>query len=208
MKINCKDTDMTPEIKSLILDLYAIEAIKFGSFTLKSGIQSPIYIDLRLVISYPPLMKKLSSALEKLIAPLSFDLLCGVPYAALPIATALSLEGNHPMIMCRKETKDYGTKKLIEGKFEKGQTCLLIEDVVTSGASIMETAASLRKQDLEINDAIVMLDRQQGGTQKLKENSIELHALMSIFDLLKVLSNEKKISEETVKKVNDFLNTP
>ncbi len=199
---------MTPEIKSLILDLYAIEAIKFGSFTLKSGIQSPIYIDLRLVISYPPLMKKLSSALEKLIAPLSFDLLCGVPYAALPIATALSLEGNHPMIMCRKETKDYGTKKLIEGKFEKGQTCLLIEDVVTSGASIMETAASLRKQDLEINDAIVMLDRQQGGTQKLKENSIELHALMSIFDLLKVLSNEKKISEETVKKVNDFLNTP
>ncbi len=198
---------MTPEIKSLILDLYAIEAIKFGSFTLKSGIQSPIYIDLRLVISYPPLMKKLSAALEKLIAPLSFDVLCGVPYAALPMTTALSLEGNHPMIMCRKETKDYGTKKLIEGKFEKGQTCLLIEDVVTSGASIMETAASLRKQDLEINDAIVMLDREQGGKQKLKENSIELHALMSIFDLLKVLSDEKKISEETVKKVNDFLKT-
>ncbi|MBS0603499.1 MAG: orotate phosphoribosyltransferase [Verrucomicrobia bacterium] len=199
---------MTPETKSLILDLYSIEAIKFGSFTLKSGIQSPIYIDLRLVISYPPLMKKLSACLNKLIAQLSFDMICGIPYAALPITTALSLEGSHPMIMCRKEVKDYGTKKLIEGKFEKGQTCLLIEDVVTSGASIMETAASLRKQDLEINDAIVVLDREQGGKEKLMENSIVLHPLISIFELLKVLFYEKKISEATFKQVNDFLAVP
>ena len=199
---------MPPEIKSLILELYAIEAIQFGSFTLKSGIQSPIYIDLRLAISYPPLMKKLSAALDKFVAPLSFDILCPVPYAALPFATALSLEGNHPMIMSRKEVKDYGTKKLIEGKFEKGQTCLIIEDVVTAGNSIMETVASLRKQDLEINDAVVLLDREQGGKEKLKENSIELHALISIFDLLKVLFHEKKISEETFKQVNVFLGTP
>lgn len=199
---------MTPETKSLILDLYAIEAIKFGSFTLKSGLESPIYIDLRLIISYPQLMKKFSAALNKLIAPLSFDILCGIPYAALPITTALSLEGNHPMIMCRKETKDYGTKKLIEGKFEKGQTCLLIEDVITSGASIMETTAALRKQDLEINDAIVLLDREQGGKEKLKENSIELRPLISVFDLLKVLFYDKKISEETFKKVNEFLHIP
>jgi uridine monophosphate synthetase len=196
---------MISEAKSLILDLYAIEAIKFGTFTLKSGIQSPIYIDMRLMISFPPLMKKFSAAINKLIAPLSFDVLCGVPYAALPITTAVSLEGNHPMIMCRKETKDYGTKKLIEGKFETGQTCLLIEDVITFGTSIIETAASLRKQDLEINDAIVMLDRQQGGKTKLKENGIELHPLLSIFDLLRVLLDEKKISEETFKTVDDFL---
>jgi uridine monophosphate synthetase len=196
---------MTPETKNLILDLYAIASIKFGSFTLKSGLQSPIYIDLRLIISYPALMKKFSAALNKLIAPLSFDILCGIPYAALPITTALSLEGSHPMIMCRKETKDYGTKNLIEGKFEKGQTCLLIEDVITLGASIMETAAALRKMDLEINDAIVLLDREQGGKEKLKENSIELHPLLSIFDLLKVLFHEKKITEETFESVNAFL---
>ncbi len=196
---------MTPEIKNLILDLYAIEAIKFGSFTLKSGLQSPIYVDLRLVISYPPIMKKLSAALLKLASSLTFDSVCGVPYAAIPITTALSLEGNYPMIMCRKEVKDYGTKKLIEGKFEKGQICLLIEDVVTFGASILETAAALRKQDLEINDTIVMLDREQGGRQKLRENSIELHALISIFDLLKVLSDEKKISQEKLEEVMEFL---
>jgi uridine monophosphate synthetase len=196
---------MTSETKSLILDLYAIESIKFGCFTLKSGLQSPIYIDLRLIISYPSLMKKFSAALDKLIAPLSFDILCGIPYAALPITTALSLEGNHPMIMCRKETKDHGTKKLIEGKFEKGQTCLLIEDVVTSGASIMQTAAALRKMDLEINDAIVLLDREQGGKEKLKENNIKLHPLLSVFDLLQVLFHEKEITEETFQSVDTFL---
>ncbi len=196
---------MTPEIKNLILELFQIEAIKFGSFTLKSGMVSPIYVDLRLVISYPPLMRKLSAAANKIAQQLSFDILCGVPYAALPIATALSLEGSYPMVFCRKEVKEYGTKKLIEGKFEKGQTCLIIEDVVTLGTSILETAASLRKMDLEVNDAIVMLDREQGGKGKLRENSIQLHPVISLFDALKVLFHEKKISKETFQHVNDFL---
>lgn len=196
---------MTPDIKSLVLELYAIEAIKFGSFTLKSGIQSPIYIDLRLLISYPALMKKLSVEVNKLISTLHFDVLCGVPYAALPFATVVSLEGNHPMIMCRKEAKGHGTKKLIEGKFEKGQTCLLIEDVVTSGTSILETTAMLTKEGLEITDAIVLLDREQGGKEKLKQQGIHLHALINVLDLMKVLFFEKKITKETFQNVNAFL---
>lgn len=196
---------MTPDIKNLVLELYALEAIKFGSFTLKSGVQSPIYIDLRLLISYPALMKKLSIAVNKLISTLHFDVLCGVPYAALPFATAVSLEGSHPMIMCRKEAKGHGTKKMIEGKFEKGQTCLLIEDVITSGASILETAAALTKEGLEITDAIVLLDREQGGKERLRQNGIQLYALISVLDLMKVLFFEKKITEETFKNVNAFL---
>ena len=196
---------MTPEIKSLILDLYSIEAVKFGSFTLKSGIQSPIYLDLRVIISYPKVLKKISSALSQLMGNLSFDLICGVPYTALPIATALCLERNIPMVMRRKEAKDYGTKKLIEGKFEKGQTCLIIEDVVTSGASILETVTPLKAEGLEIEDAIVVLNREQGGKERLKENGIELYSLISIFDLLKVLFYEKKITEGTFREVNDFL---
>ena len=198
---------MTPDIKNLILELYALEAIQFGSFTLKSGVESPIYIDLRLMISYPALMKKLSIAVNKMISSLHFDLLCGVPYAALPFATVVSLEGGYPMIMCRKETKGHGTKKLIEGKFAKGQTCLLIEDVVTSGASILETAAALTNEGLEITDAIVLLDREQGGKQRLKQSGIQLHALISVLDLLKVLFFEKKITEETFQNVNAFLRT-
>ena len=194
-------------MKELILDLYAIGAIKFGSFTLKSGLESPIYIDLRLTISYPRLMRALSVALHEISKDLTFDLLCGVPYAALPFATALALEGNYPMIMCRKEMKDYGTKKLIEGKYEKGQICLLIEDVVTFGTSILETAAALRKNDLVVSDVIILLDREQGGRKRLEENGIQLHALLSVFDLLKVLLEENKISEEMFHGVHAFLQT-
>jgi uridine monophosphate synthetase len=196
---------MTPEIKSLILDLFSIQAVMFGSFTLKSGIQSPIYFDLRLIISYPTLLKKISSALCQLIATLPCDLICGVPYTALPIATAISLERNIPMVMRRKEVKDYGTKKSIEGKFEKGQTCVIIEDVITSGTSILETVAPLKAEGLEIEDAIVVLNREQDGKERLKKNDIELHSLISIFDLLKVLFHEKKIPETTFREVNEFL---
>ncbi len=196
---------MNTETKAIVLELYDIGAIKFGSFPLKSGILSPIYIDLRLMISYPHLMKKLSIAVNNLISPLDFDLICGVPYAALPFATALSLQGDHPLIMCRKEAKSYGTKKMIEGKFEKGQSCLLIEDVSTSGASILETAAALNKEGLKISDAIVLLSREQGAKESLKEHGIRLHALISIFDLLEVLFSEKKIPEETLQKVHAFL---
>lgn len=198
---------MTPEIKQLILDLYYIEAVKFGSFTLKSGLQSPVYIDLRVIISYPALLKQISAGLKNLASKLEYDVICGVPMTAVPIATALSLDQNIPMLMRRKEAKDYGTKKLIEGKFEKGQTCLIIEDVVTSGASILETVAPLRDEGLNIEDALVVLDREQGGKEKLKAQGIHLHPLISIFDVLKVLFAEKKITEKTFREVNEFLGT-
>lgn len=196
---------MNPETKNLILELYDIGAIKFGSFHLKSGILSPIYIDLRLLISYPHLMKNLSVAVDALISNLAFDVVCGVPYAALPFATAVSLRGDYPMIMCRKETKGHGTKKMIEGKFAEGQSCLLIEDVTTSGTSILETTSALNKEGLKVTDAIVLLDREQGAKQKLKEHGIRLHALISIFDLLETLFSEKKIPEETFQNVHAFL---
>lgn len=196
---------MTPEIKSIILDLHAIQAIKFGSFTLKSGITSPIYFDLRLIISYPSLLKKISKELEKLMEPLSFDLICGVPYTALPIATALSLDLNVPMLMRRKEVKDYGTKKSIEGAYQKGQSCLIVEDVITSGASILETVVPLEQEGLVIEDVVVVLNREQGGVERVKEKGIFVHPLIGIHDLLKVLFLDKKISESTFREVNEFL---
>ncbi|RMD65663.1 orotate phosphoribosyltransferase, partial [Candidatus Pacearchaeota archaeon] len=148
--------------RALARTLYNINAIRFGEFRLKSGILSPFYIDLRVTISYPDVLKTIAETFWERIQPLSFDRITGVPYTALPFAVALSLEHNLPMVLRRKEAKSYGTKKIIEGEFKKGDTCLVIEDVITSGASVFETIEPLETAGLIVSDIAVLIDREQG----------------------------------------------
>src|SRR5436853_397774 len=109
--------------KPLIFSLYQIGAIKFGDFTLKSGQKSKIYIDLRLIISYPDILRAVAEVIWQQVNGYPFELVCGVPYTALPIATCLSLQQNLPMVMRRKEKKEYGTAQHVEGNFKTGQKC-------------------------------------------------------------------------------------
>ena len=192
-------------LKEIVLELYAVGGVKFGTFTLKSGITSPIYLDLRVIISYPLLLKKISAALWDKIAKLSFDLVCGVPYTALPIATCISIFHDIPMLMRRKEAKDYGTKKLIEGAFQPGQKCLIIEDIITSGASILETVDPLQKAGLIVQDAIVVINRQQGGEDNLRNKGLFLHSLFTLSEVLNLLHSENKIDDKTLQSVREFL---
>ena len=191
--------------KEFFLECYKLGIIKFGRFTLKSGIESPFYVDLRPLASDPKILKHLANYLLDMLPLDNFDLICGVPYAALPMATAMSLESYIPLIIKRKEAKDYGTKKLIEGIFTKGQNCLLVEDVITSGKSLLETIPEVENEGLSVSDIVVVLDRQQGGKQILEKKGYRVHTLFTITEVCKILKDEGHLIDEEVERINDFL---
>ncbi|VEN58219.1 unnamed protein product [Callosobruchus maculatus] len=111
------------------------------------------------------------------------------------------------MVMRRKEAKDYGTKKMIEGVFKTGDNCLIIEDVITSGSSILETVDDLTAEGIKCSEAVVLLNREQGGTEFLKQNGINVHSLLNLTDLMRYLQEEGCVDQKTVNKVSDYLQT-
>ena len=184
--------------------LVDINCVKFGDFTLKSGKQSPFYIDLRNIVSYPDMLNELSGFFKSHLTNTA-QRICGVPYAALPMATAISLDTGIPMLIKRKETKNYGTKKVLEGEYQKGDKVVVIEDVITSGESLVETIKELENEGLVVEQILVVLDREQGGMKRLRDKGYNLASLFSISSLLSVLHAEKVVDEEMVNKVVSFL---
>jgi uridine monophosphate synthetase len=172
----------------LILSLYHIGVFKFGSFKLKSGKISKFYIDLRMVISYPSILAEVCKVFAKRL-PHDTSLLCGVPYAAVPLVTGISLQTGIPMINCRKDIKPYGTTKDIEGVYTKDQDVVLIEDIITSGASIMETAERLKHNRLTITKVVVFIDREEGGMKFIKDHNLEITSCFTMSRIIKVLSS-------------------
>jgi orotate phosphoribosyltransferase len=184
--------------------LYKIGAIQFGEFTLKSGQTSSLYINLRKIISYPDILRAVSNAMWQSVQGSQFELVCGVPYTALPIATCMSLDHHLPMVMRRKEKKEYGTKQLIEGEFLAGQRCLIIEDVITTGGSIVETASDLQAAGLVVNDLVVLIDREQGGRQNLEKN-FNVYSILTLSDILQSLLNSTIIKNEERQIIEKFI---
>lgn len=191
--------------RELILTLYEIEAIKFGRFKLKSGILSPIYLDLRVIVSYPKVLQLVADVMWEQIKGLSFDLICGVPYTALPIATAICLKQQKPLVMRRKEVKEYGTKRVIDGAYSPGQKCLIVEDLVTSGKSVYETILPIEAEELLVQDVVVLIDREQGGRDLLAAKGYTLHSAFTLTSFMEALNAEGKLDLTTVDSVKQFL---
>jgi len=193
--------------RSLIHRLYELGAIKFGSFTLKSGDISPFYIDLRLTISSPKLLVTLAECMYAAARKFPFDLVCGVPYTALPFATAISIQHSIPMIMRRKEKKEYGTAQEIEGIYQADQKCLIVEDVITTGESIFETISPLQKEGLIVEDIVVLVDREQGGRKLIESKGFRVHPICTVSEIITELLEEKKINSEIAQSVKEFIQT-
>ena len=192
--------------EQFIIKLHEIGAIKFGEFTLKSGKKSPFYFDLRDMISYPDILTLVSNLLVAQLKDLDFDYISGIPYTALPIAALVADKLHKPLIYARKEVKTYGTKNTIIGKYQPGKKCVIIDDLISSGESILETTEKFETAGLIIEDVSVIIDRRSRGKDLLHENNYRLHSLFDIDEILQILSAENRLSKEEANKIKTYVN--
>ena len=195
--------------------LWKLGAVQFGKFTLgRTTVDSPVYVNLRLLISHPTALWRAAhiildeiQALQQMLNPQvhPFDLVAGVPFGGLHVATAFSLTAKVPMIYLHPRLDDLG--KDVEGIYHPNQTALIMDDLLAGGGSILETAIQLGEAGLIVQDAVVLLDRQQGGQERLRQQGINLVSLLTLEVLMNHLMSSGKISEDWYRKTMDFLQT-
>jgi uridine monophosphate synthetase len=186
---------LTPLQEKIALGLHFLGAVRFGDFTLKSGKKSPIYIDLRLLVSDPTLMATVARALAGIVSGLQCDRIAAIPYGGLPIGQAVALAAGKPLLYPRREMKDYGTRKLIEGAYVAGETVVVLDDLITTGSSKLEALIPLQDAGLKVEDVVVLVDREQGGASELAWKGIALHAALTLSQILDCLVRHGRITD-------------
>jgi uridine monophosphate synthetase len=167
---------------------------------------SPIYIDLRRLVGFPKLLSQVAKVYVEILSKIRFDHIGALPYAALPIASSISLQTGWSMIYPRKETKEYGTKAQIEGVYHQGQKVVIIDDLISTGGSKFEGIHKLESAGLVVEDVVVLLDRSSDGATVLKEKGYLLHSVMRIADLLAFYEKNGMVDNEKIAEAKVFLN--
>jgi len=192
-------------VKEFTTFLHQKEIIKFGDFTLASGKSSSYYVDLRLVPSYPHefrmMVKYLENQITEDIGLDNFESIVSVPTGGLVIASALAIETVKPLIYVRSKPKDYGTSKSVEGKIHDGMKVVMIDDVATTGGSVVNAIKSLNEVNVPVKDAYVIVDRMEGATESLAELGVKMHSILNILQITEVLYDQKMISIDILNKV-------
>ena len=187
------------EVLKALIDL---ETIKFGKFKLTSGKESSFYIDLRIIPSYPQAFRKIMDFyVEKANQIKNFDVIAGIPTSGMVYASILAYRIQKPFIYVRKEQKNWGERKRIEGKLEKNKRVLLVDDLITTGKTILDAILAIRWEEGIVNDVVVLVDREEGGKEKLEKEGLKLHSLLRVGEILEFMVNSGKISQNQYRKI-------
>ena len=192
-------------VKEFVTFLHQKEVIKFGDFTLASGKSSSYYVDLRLVPSYPHefriMIKYLENQITEDIGLENFESIVSVPTGGLVIASALAIEIVKPLIYVRSKPKDYGTSKSVEGKIHDGMKVVMIDDVATTGGSVVNAIKLLTDVNVTVEDAYVIVDRMEGADEALADLGVKMHSILNILQIAEILYEQKMIDIEILDKV-------
>ena len=183
--------------------LNKIGAIEFGAFKLTSGRTSPYYIDLRIVPSFPDAFQRVCDLYIKLIQKElgvdSFDRIAGIPTAGIPFASVVAYQLRKPFLYIRPRPRLHGRERRIEGVIMPGNRVLLVDDLITTGLSLRKAAKAIRAEGGLVKDAVVLLDREEGGRERLAKDNVTLHYLLTSTEAARKLHETGAIDEEQLK---------
>ena len=194
-------------VKEFAIFLHESGAIKFGNFKLSSGKESPYYIDLRIVPSFPHQFRKMIKNLQNLISDKigldNFDCIASVPTSGLVIASALAIETVKSLVYIRQKPKDYGTGSLLEGRIPERSKIVLVDDVGTTGLSLLNAIKVLKDAKMIVTDAFVIVNRCEGAKELLASENVRLHEITDIITISDILHNASLLDDQTLQRIKN-----